>query len=180
MKLLRVISTSEIVRMVSKNRGWVEVHPAEGPNKKYRQSALYTLTDAEIIAINTVVNPPPPPAGKLVDPDFDKYVKHSMKTPSGRRALDIDDEAAATLRGVALVDCYYLVAKRGASTEVVAFGDERTEEERIERIETALRTKYEHLNPGMQRMNLGNVLRRAMGTYGNLNAHKTKKPTKGD
>ena len=99
---------------------------------------------------------------RLVNPDYDRYVKHDVKSPSGRKALDIDDEAAKLLRGQDVSDCYFIVAKNLAKTNG---GDP-------DKIETELCEKYQHLNVGMQRMNLGNRLRKAMGIYGNLNAHK--------
>lgn len=71
-----------------------------------------------------------------------RYVKHpEVKTASGASAIDNGDPVAEKLRGLDLDAVYALVAK--ASEE-----DEAT-----------LRAKYQHLNAGMQRMNLGNKLR---------------------
>ncbi len=174
MKLARINDTLEIVRVVSKNRGWYTVKPADGPDKKVRKSNLKILGDAEIMALTKTVAPVAPPT-KMVDPNLTKYTTHKMKTPSGRRAVDIADPAADMLRGVAIEDCYFLVAKHAAKLEVVEPEDLRTEEQRIDDIEAALLKKYAKLNLGMQRMNLGNVLRKAMGIYGNINAHKVAK-----
>lgn len=57
--------------------------------------------------------------------------------------LDIGDEIAKALRGKSLAENYKFAADRLGETE------------------TALRAKYAHLNPGQQRMCLGNRLRGA-------------------
>lgn len=75
--------------------------------------------------------------------DLSHYVKHEATTPSGRHVIDNNDEVAAKLRGMALDNVYTYVA---AALKVA---------------ETALRAQYGHLNPGMQRMNLGNRIRGA-------------------
>ncbi len=100
----------------------------------------------------------------LVRPNYDKYIKHEVKSPSGRKALDIGDPAADLLRGQDIADCFFIVAKNLAKAEGGNPDD----------FEAELHAKYDHLNIGMQRMNLGNRLRKALGIYGNLNAHKTK------
>ena len=65
----------------------------------------------------------------------------AYKRADGKTSLDNGDGVAATLRGVALELVYKTTAKEiGESVE-------------------ALKAKYGHLNPGMQRMNLGNRLR---------------------
>jgi hypothetical protein len=114
------------------------------------------------------------PADKLVRPDYDRYIKHDTRSPSGRKALDIGDEAAAILRGQHIDDCYFIVAKNLAKADGVADDEAGVN---IAEIEKELKDKYAHLNIGMQRMNLGNRLRKALGTYGNLNAHKNKRST---
>jgi hypothetical protein len=104
---------------------------------------------------------------KLVKPDYDRYTKHEIKSPSGRKALDVNDEAANLLRGQDIADCYFITAKNIA----------KTSGENPEDVEAALKEKYKNLNVGMQRMNLGNRLRKALGTYGNRNAHKGERST---
>ena len=65
----------------------------------------------------------------------------SYKRADGKTSLDNGDGVASTLRAVALEQVYKICAREiGESIE-------------------ALKTKYGHLNPGMQRMNLGNRLR---------------------
>lgn len=107
--------------------------------------------------------------GKLVKPDYNRYQKHDIKTNSGRKSLDIGDEAAAILRGQAIEDCFFIVAKHLVAGTGKVDDEEGTE---VSKVEAELKAKYQHLNVGMQRMNLGNRLRKALGTYGNMNAHK--------
>ena len=76
--------------------------------------------------------------------NFSKYIVHEAKTASGRPFVDINDEVANLLRGKTLPQVYVLVAKKLKVTE------------------ESLIAKYTHLNIGMQRMNLGNRLRKAM------------------
>lgn len=81
---------------------------------------------------------------RLVRADTARYViTDDVKTASGRKAIDIGDATAQALRGADLADTY-----RAAS-------------EATGRTQKSLRESYEHLNPGMQRMNLGNLIRGA-------------------
>ena len=82
--------------------------------------------------------------GRLVKPDLSRYtVTPDIKTPSGRKAIDIADPVATALRGKDLADAYREAAAATGQTQ------------------KGLRERYEHLNPGMQRMNLGNLIRGA-------------------
>ena len=63
------------------------------------------------------------------------------KGDDGRRLIDSGDDVATQLRGMDLDDVYSTVAKALGVTE------------------KELRERYAGLNPGMQRMNLGNRLR---------------------
>ncbi len=66
------------------------------------------------------------------------YVKHAdVKTVTGRPSVDNDDIVAVTLRGHDLATAYDILAKNGGAKS----------------------PKWENLNPGMQRMAIGNVLR---------------------
>lgn len=72
------------------------------------------------------------------------YKVRDGKTAGGNPSIDCGDKIAAKLRGMDLKDVYQHVAK--ASNLPLA----------------GLKKKYGHLNVGMQRMNLGNVLRGAV------------------
>jgi hypothetical protein len=77
------------------------------------------------------------------------YVKQyrkddKVKTAGGHVSVDCNDKVAAMLRGKELKDVYEQAAK-------------------VLKVSTqSLKGKYSHLNPGMQRMNLGNALRGAL------------------
>lgn len=72
--------------------------------------------------------------------DLSKYEK--SKAPGGGTSYNNGDQVASTLAGKDLDAVYKLVASK------------------IKVEESELRKKYKHLNPGMQRMNLGNRLRK--------------------
>jgi hypothetical protein len=79
---------------------------------------------------------------RLVPANLEAYhVDKDKKTAGGNPSIDSNDKVAIMLRGRELDEVYAQVAKR---CEVTV---------------KELKTKYSHLNPGMQRMNLGNKLR---------------------
>lgn len=203
--LLVLSPFASIVEFVSTNGGWTTVKFDDGKEQKVRNGQLRPATPEEIAAhkpFKAAKTPRPelkaPPAKepkkrikmpetgdamegdgrddetnahKTVDPDYTRYTKHDVKSPSGRKALDISDAAADLLRGQDISDCYFIVAKHIAA----ASGGKRAND--VDVIEKELTAKYQHLNIGMQRMNLGNRLRKLMGIYGHLNAHKNTKPS---
>lgn len=68
----------------------------------------------------------------------------TVLTATGNKSLDNGDTIALLLRGADLETVYSIGAKElGVSVE-------------------ALKTKYQHLNPGQQRMNIGNRIRGAI------------------
>jgi hypothetical protein len=73
--------------------------------------------------------------------DLSDYVR--VKSATGHDSLDCNDETAKQLRGVTLEQAYARAAKTLGESE-------RT-----------LRRRYGHLNRGMQRMVIGNLLRAA-------------------
>jgi hypothetical protein len=77
-----------------------------------------------------------------VAPDVSKYQK--VKSASGGASLNNGDEVAQALTGATLDEVYRLASKALGETQ------------------KALKEKYEHLNEGMQRMNLGNRIRGAV------------------
>lgn len=72
--------------------------------------------------------------------DISGYEK--VKNASGHTSYDNGDDVATTLRGKTLDEVYVAAAKK------------------LKEPEKDLRAKYKHLNPGMQRMSLGNRLRK--------------------
>lgn len=81
---------------------------------------------------------------KVVDKKFDLTHYVTVKSAGGNTSLDCGDDVAKQLRGKELDDVYKIVAKVTNEPE------------------KDLRKRYEHLNPGQQRMNLGNRYRGAL------------------
>jgi len=83
---------------------------------------------------------------KIKDTHFDlsRYFVSDVRTPAGRRTLDCADDISVQLRGLSITEVYAEASKvLGESVE-------------------GLTKQYEHLNIGMQRMNLGNRIRGAI------------------
>ena len=90
---------------------------------------------------------------RIVKAKYDprRYHKFDAVTESGRHKVDTDDKVARRLRSTTtLAEVYQAVA-----TDLAACLNKDPEE-----LEQELLNKYGHLNPGMQRMNLGNRLRK--------------------
>ena len=100
---------------------------------------------------------------KLIKADLDHYVKGAGVTNSGRPTVDIDDVVAKALRGDDLEVLYPRVAAwlQLMGRETIGRGSKK-----MEVTEENLRIRYSRLNVGMQRMNLGNILRGAMNDLG--------------
>lgn len=75
---------------------------------------------------------------------YDLTDYEAVKSAQGNSSLDSGDEVAQKLRGMELDDVYTKAAKTLGESE------------------RSLKQRYSHLNPGMQRMNLGNRLRAAL------------------
>lgn len=76
--------------------------------------------------------------------DLTKYVKGAAKTVNGNKTHDTGDRTAERLRGMP-IDAVYVEAAQVTGTP-----------------EGELRARYQSLNLGMQRMNLGNRIRAAL------------------
>lgn len=100
---------------------------------------------------------------KLIKADLDRYVRGAGVTNSGRPTVDIDDVVAKALRGDDLEVLYPRVAAwlQAMGRETIGRGSKK-----MEVTEENLRQRYSRLNVGMQRMNLGNILRGAMNDLG--------------
>jgi len=80
----------------------------------------------------------------LLNPKPEKYVRGLGLTVYGNRTIDIDDKVARMLRGTDVKEMYDIAAKAlGKSSR-------------------SLKAQYSHLNVGMQRMSLGNRMRKAL------------------
>lgn len=78
----------------------------------------------------------------ILEPKMGKYVRGLGITTHGNRTIDIDDKVARMLRGADPKEMYQIAAKAlGVSPRT-------------------LKGQYGHLNIGMQRMSLGNRMRK--------------------
>lgn len=98
-----------------------------------------------------------------LEPKLERYVVGKGTTASGRQTIDRDDYVAIILRGMSLDDIYAYVVNVMVELNIEFIG---TGSRRMETGEADFRARYGHLNLGMQRMNLGNVLRGVMGRTG--------------
>lgn len=84
------------------------------------------------------------------------YVLHDVRTSGGRKAYDIDDPVAGLFRGLDIAECYTIVAQIMEYLEVEELG---RGSKTFTPTRAGLFDRYGHLNLGMQRMNLGNIVR---------------------
>lgn len=155
--------------VVAVSGGWTTIITQEGRQVKARNSQLSApgAKPAKPAKASKPAKPAKPKASKpkvegdededeiqpvRLHPDLTKYTKHDTKTTSGRRCIDIADEVADLLRGEDLESVYKIGARKlselGSKVKVAD-----------------LQAQYEHLNPGMQRMNIGNRLRAAIRKF---------------
>lgn len=86
------------------------------------------------------------------------YQRTDIKTASGSKVIDCGDHVAQLLRGKTLDECYSAVAADMAEwihPKIASSG----QMDRQAEVEVELGRLYGHLNPGQQRMNLGNLIR---------------------
>lgn len=97
---------------------------------------------------------------RMVKPDLSRYtVVKQIKTHSGRASVDVNDMVAAYFRGMDLDEVYAHTVLFLHNMGVTEVGAKRN---KTLATNDALRKKYKKLNAGMQRMNLGNLVRNAM------------------
>jgi len=131
-----------VFNVVGLAKGWVTIEDSDGEQFKSRVSAL-TVVEYE------------DETGVCLRPDHSRYVKGDKNTPSGRATYDINDEVAIEMRAVAGdPDSQYELAASYLHEE----NPDKTQEE----FKQELLSRYSNLNPGMQRMNLGNKIRGAL------------------
>ena len=140
--------SGETVEVLGINGGWSTIR-LNGGQKKVRNSEISAVKEAsrasaprekKPIDINTRKN------GKVDSLYLLQYGASRVQLPDGtiKRALDCGDEVAGKMRTMTLDQVYAFAAKTCGTAE------------------KALRAKYEGLNLGMQRMNLGNLVRKAL------------------
>ena len=127
--------------------GWIAVTLADGSSAKARAKDLSDIREVKQVLTcddegNEVVAEKSERKNGVVDARYlDRYV--TVKLDNGATVKDNGDDVAQLLRGMELVEIYELASAK--------LGIDMSE----------LTLKYEHLNPGQQRMNLGNRLRKA-------------------
>lgn len=145
--------SGEQVEVLMINGGWSTIQ-LQGGQKKVRNSEISGVKEVKVapkappkaarerkpIDINTRKN------GKVDSIYLLQYGASKVQLPDGttKRALDCGDEVASKMRAMTLDQVYEFAAKTCKSDE------------------KALRAKYAGLNLGMQRMNLGNLVRKAL------------------
>lgn len=151
--------------LISRSGGWVTIETKDGKQYKYRSGQVVEVPSdtpdeapdeasvpkelRKFIPKAPVVAEKAPTSthikiGNILVPKDRYQVSRDVKTASGRVSIDNGDRVAATLRGMQLPSIYRLVA------------------DTLQTSIPELEARYRHLNPGMQRMNLGNLYRKAL------------------
>lgn len=102
---------------------------------------------------------------RLIFRKISEYEKPGIKTEGGTEIIDNGDPVAKYLRGKTMNELYN-VAWTVATTDtggVLTLGSGKRKV--IINSKDDLRAKYGRLNPGMQRMNLGNIVRRGLKAF---------------
>ena len=146
-QIATITATREVVTIVSVSGGWTTI-ASNGGTRKIRNGAL-----SDHRAVPAAVEAKPVSTERKngrVDPLYLQfYGKYSATRSDGAtvKSLDNGDLTAQLLRAYTLDETYaYVAIATGVSSD-------------------SLKARYRHLNPGMQRMNLGNVLRKARKEY---------------
>jgi len=117
-------------------------------------------------------------------PDLEKYVKGLDATASGRDTVDINDEVAGKLRGMDLNKLYSFICNELNELIPSAMFSKAMMKAFTESSLSCsefLQDRYAERNPGMQRMNLGNLLRGAYKRHNVLvDKEKAEAATNGD
>ena len=136
---VEIISSDQIQRAYAKSGDPVEYFPSVNLDN--------IPDDVSDLVVDGVIDEPVEAAPeikvrKICDSEYNATQYTKCKSANGNFSLDNGDMTAVILRGQTLDEVYAIAA---ASTG---------------KSETDLRNRYAHLNPGMQRMNLGNMIRR--------------------
>jgi hypothetical protein len=151
MQIATYTKTGRPVEIINVTRGWIKIRQHDRKELSVRSTEVAEIRQAEqlptkpakekkVIDINTRKN------GVVDTLYLPQYVATPVTTKSGnlKRALDCGDEIAAKLRHMDLDEVYTTAAD-------------------ICRVaEKGLRDRFDHLNVGMQRMNLGNMIRKVL------------------
>ena len=148
----------EIGTLMSTTAGWSLVELDDGTQIKLRQAAFEVEEGAEAeqdgdepaeaddsasdtLELDDGDEEAEPADSKSIVPERYRATYTKTKLDKGVTVLDNNDSVAQMLRGLELDETYKMTAAL------------------LECTENSLRLKYEHLNLGQQRMNLGNLVR---------------------
>jgi hypothetical protein len=172
-KIAIIKSTNEQVTVLSVTGGWTTVRDQAGTEKKVRNGALTepveitAPTTAKLVKAKTekaekvAKEPKAPRAKKPLNERLNGVVESlylqfyqgyttTRKDGTKVRSMDKGDSVAQSLRGLSMDEVY----KHAAKITHIGVAD--------------LTSRFAHLNPGMQRMNLGNMIRKAMKEQANV------------
>ena len=148
MQIATYTKTNRPVEIINVTRGWIKIRQEDKKELSVRSTEVAEIREVQekpakekkIIDINTRKN------GVVDTLYLPQYVATPITTKSGnlKRALDCGDPIAAQLRPMDLVEVYQMAGSICGVTE------------------KGLRDRFDHLNVGMQRMNLGNMIRKAL------------------
>lgn len=169
MKTAIITATGQQVEIVAVNGGWTTVQTLDADTREFkvRNGALSQLTElshqtAEL-AMQKAEKARAARKAKAVEPKAPREPKDPSERKNGvvyagylpqyekykavvngqtRRSIDKGDALAVHLRGMELADVY------------------KTAAELVGHSVADLKSRFEHLNPGMQRMSLGNMIRK--------------------
>jgi len=159
MQIATYTKTGHAVEVLTVSRGWVRIRQQDKKEISVRSTEVTDVHEAAALPVVKAKPAKAPKERKAIDINERKngcvdalylpqYVASRVTRSDGtlKRALDCGDEIAARLRAMTIDEVYAFAAK------VLKASDGGK----------ALRAKYETLNIGMQRMNLGNMIRKAL------------------
>jgi hypothetical protein len=159
MQIATYTKTGKAVQILTVSRGWVRIRQHDKKEVSVRSTEVTDVHEAAALPVAKAKAPKEPKAKKEIDINNRKngvvdslylpqYIGNRVTRSDGtlKRALDCGDEVAAKLRAMTIEEVYAFAAR------VLKVSDGGK----------ALKAKYEGLNVGMQRMNLGNSIRKAL------------------
>ena len=154
MQIATYTKTGKAVEILTVSRGWVRIRQHDKKEVSVRSTEVTDVHEAAKLPVPAAKEPK---ARKVIDINERKngvvdslylpqYVANRVTRADGslKRALDCGDEVAAKLRAMTIDEVYAFAAKL------------------VDVKPTALKAKYEGLNVGLQRMALGNIIRKAL------------------
>lgn len=147
----------EIATLESAAKGWFTFDNGVKARAKDIKKVNASAAAGKGQRVFRVVDPETGEPAKVAVFKMDRYTRHKgVSTESGNVPIDINDQTAADLRGLSIDEQFEETASR-----LRAFRDEKWPGTKAD-ILAELHSRYDRLNVGQQRMNLGNVIRGAV------------------